>query len=426
MRYLRLLYVQVLIAIVLGIILGSFWPDAGVALQPLGNMFVNLVKMIIAPVIFCTVVLGIAGMENLRSVGKTGGLAIVYFEVMSTFALIIGLVIVNVVHPGEGMNYVPTPDDLAKVAASTSAGKGQSIITFLMDIIPKSLFGALTGGEVLPVLLVAILTGFAVHLSGERAKPFHDWVELLSVVVFRIVSIIMWVAPVGAFGAMAYTIGKSGLKSLANLGGLMACFYATCLIFVFVVLGIVARLHGFSIWRYLVYIKEELLIVLGASSSEAALPRLIAKLEHLGASKTVVGLVVPAGYSFNLDGTSIYLTMATVFIAQASNTPMDIWQQLSILAVLLITSKGAAGVTGSGFIVLASTLTALPSTQIPISAIALILGIDRFMSEARAITNFIGNGVATLVVARWCHALDDATLQKQLAAGAAVDSAVSA
>jgi aerobic C4-dicarboxylate transport protein len=424
MRYLRLLYVQVLIAIALGVLVGYLWPEVGVSFDPLGKGFVKLVKMIISPVIFCTVVLGIAGMENLRSVGKTGGLAILYFEVMSTFALIIGLIIVNVIHPGEGMNYVPTADDLAKVAASTSAGKGQTIVGFLIDIIPDSYFGGFARGDVLPVLFVAILTGFALHVSGEKGKPFYSFVESFSSVIFIVVNFIMRVAPLGAFGAMGYTIGKSGLKALANLGGLMGCFYLTCLIFVFVVLGTVARLNGFSIWRFVVYIKEELLIVLGASSSEAALPRLIAKLETLGASKTVVGLVVPAGYSFNLDGTSIYLTMATIFIAQASNTPMDIWQQLSILAVLLITSKGAAGVTGSGFIVLASTLAALPATQIPISAIALILGIDRFMSEARALTNFIGNGVATLVVARWCHALDDATLQKQLKSGPSEPEAV--
>lgn len=426
MKYLRLLYVQVLIAIVLGVVIGHFWPDLGISLEFLGKWFVKLVKMIIAPVIFCTVVLGIAGMENLRSVGRTGGLAIVYFEVLSTLALVIGLVVVNVVQPGAGMNFVPTAKDIQEVAAVTGTGKSPTVLQFIGDIIPDSLFGALARGEVLPVLFVAILSGFALHLSGEAARPLYAWIEQLSRVIFRIVNMIMRVAPIGAFGAMAYTIGKSGLGSLANLGGLMLCFYGTCLIFIFVVLGIVARLHGFSIWRFLNYIREELLIVLGASSSEAALPRLIAKLESLGAQKSVVGLVVPAGYSFNLDGTSIYLTMATLFIAQASNTPLALGHQLLVLGILLLTSKGAAGVTGSGFIVLVSTLTALPSLQIPVPAIALILGIDRFMSEARALTNFIGNGVATLVVARWVHALDDTKLRRGLAAGPPLEAAAHA
>lgn len=421
MRLLRLLYVQVLIAIVIGVILGYFWPDLGVQLKPLGDAFIKLVKMIIAPVILCTVVLGIAGMENLKSVGRTGGLAIVYFEVLSTVALIIGLVVVNTVQPGAGMNFVPSAKDIADVAATASSGKAPTVVQFLIGIIPDSLFGALAKGEILPVLFTAILFGFALNISGERARPLFTVIEQFSQVLFRVVNMIMRVAPVGAFGAMAFTIGKYGLSSLANLGGLMLCFYATCLLFILVVLGIVAHFHGFNILRFLNYIREELLIVLGASSSEAALPRLIAKLETLGAHKSVVGLVVPAGYSFNLDGTSIYLTMATLFIAQASNTTLDLTQQLTILAVLLLTSKGAAGVTGSGFIVLVSTLAAVPSIPIPISAIALILGIDRFMSEARAITNFIGNGVATLVVARWCNALDVETMQKRLLAGSPED-----
>jgi len=417
MKILRLLYVQVLIAIAIGVIVGNFWPAIGVTVEPLGTGFIKLVKMIIAPVIFCTVVLGIAGMENLKSVGRTGGLAIVYFEILSTVALIVGLVVVNFVEPGAGMNFVATAKDVADVAAKTSGGKPQTVAQFLLDIIPESFFGALARGEILPVLFIAILSGFALHMGGERTRPLFVLVEQFSQVLFRIVGMIMRVAPIGAFGAMAFTIGKYGVSSLANLGGLMACFYATCLVFIFVVLGIVARLHGFSLWRFLVYIREELFIVLGASSSEAALPRLMAKLETLGAHRSVVGLVVPAGYSFNLDGTSIYLTMATLFIAQASNTALDLTQQLTILGVLLLTSKGAAGVTGSGFIVLVSTLTAVPSIGIPVSAIALILGIDRFMSEARAITNFIGNGVATLVVARWCNALNGSTLTHRLANG---------
>jgi aerobic C4-dicarboxylate transport protein len=414
MRFLRLLYVQVLIAIAIGVLLGALWPDA-VQLKPLGDGFIKLVKMIIAPVIFCTVVLGISGMENLKSVGRTGGLALVYFEVLSTIALIIGLVIVNVVQPGAGMNFSASEKDLAALKDKTAGGAHLTLVQFLMDVIPDSFVGALAKGEILPVLVVAILTGFALHLGGARTRPLFAWVEQCNQVLFIIVGFIMRLAPLGALGAMAYTVGAYGLASLAKLGMLMACFYGTCVIFVFVVLGVVARLHGFSILRFLRYIREELFIVLGASSSEAALPRLMAKLESLGAHKSVVGLVVPAGYSFNLDGTSIYLTMAALFVAQITNTPLDLTQQLTILGVLLLTSKGAAGVTGSGFIVLVSTLAAVPS--IPVAGVAAILGIDRFMSEARAITNFIGNGVATLVVARWCHALDDETLQRRLAAG---------
>ena len=415
LHFLRVLYVQVLIAITIGILLGHFYPDLAIALKPLGDAFVKLIKMIIAPVIFCTVVLGIAGMENLKSVGRTGALAILYFEVLSTVALIIGLVVVNVVAPGSGMNVDPAALDAHSVAAYIGPGKMQTVQQFLIDIIPDTLLGALARGEILPVLFVAILTGFALHLSGERARPLFGIVEQINGLLFRIVSMIMKVAPLGALGAMAFTIGKYGVGALAQLGGLMLCFYATCLVFVFGVLGVVARLHGFGIWRFVRYIREELFIVLGTSSSEAALPRLMAKLEHLGAHKSVVGLVVPAGYSFNLDGTSIYLTMATVFIAQATNTPMDLGQQLTVLAVLLLTSKGAAGVTGSGFIVLAATLSAVGT--VPVAGVALILGIDRFMSEARALTNFVGNGVATLVVARWCGALQTDQLHAQLAAG---------
>ena len=412
MRALRHLYVQVLLAIALGVVLGYFAPDLGIAFKPLGDGFIRLVKMIIAPVIFCTVVLGIAGMENLKSVGKTGALAILYFEVLSTLALIIGLVVVNVAQPGAGMNFVPSAKAITDVAAYAGPGKSQTVVQFLMDIIPESLFGALAKGDILPVLLVAVLTGFALHTAGERGRPLFHWIEQFNVVLFRIVGMIMRVAPVGAFGAMAFTIGKYGVASLGNLGLLMACFYLTCALFIFVVLGIVARLHGFRIWAFLRHIREELFIVLGASSSEAGLPRLMDKLEGLGAHKSVVGLVVPAGYSFNLDGTSIYLSLASIFVAQATNTPLDLTQQLTILAVLLLTSKGAAGVTGSGFIVLVSTLSTIPS--IPVAGVALILGIDRFMSEARAITNFIGNGVATLVVARWCGALDTDRLQRTL------------
>jgi len=419
---LRILYVQVLIAITIGILLGHFQPDLAVSLKPLGDAFIKLIRMIIAPVIFCTVILGIAGMENLKSVGKTGALAILYFEILSTIALIIGLVVVNVVQPGGGMNVDPATLDTKAVAAYAGPGKMQTVTQFLLDIVPDTLVGALSRGEILPVLFIAILTGFALHLSGERGRALFSLVEQINQVLFRIVGMIMKVAPLGALGAMAFTIGKYGIMALTQLGFLMLCFYATCLLFIFVVLGVVARIHGFGIWRFIRYIREELLIVLGTSSSEAVLPRMMAKLESLGAHKSVVGLVIPAGYSFNLDGTSIYLTMATVFIAQATNTPMDLYQQLTVLAVLLLTSKGAAGVTGSGFIVLAATLSAVGT--VPVAGVALILGIDRFMSEARALTNLVGNGVATLVVARWCNALNGSTLQHRLEAGPVEDEAV--
>lgn len=415
MRFLRSLYVQVLIAIAIGILLGYFVPDFAVSLKPLGDAFIKLIKMIIAPIIFCTVVLGIAGMENLKSVGRTGAYALVYFEVLSTIALMIGLVVVNVAQPGGGMNIDPATLNAGAVAQFAGPGKMQTVTQFLLDIIPDTLVGAFAHVDILPVLFVAILSGFALHLAGEVARPLYDLVHQVSQVLFRIVGMIMKVAPIGAFGAMAFTIGKYGVGALAQLGGLMLCFYATCLLFIFGVLGIVARLHGFSIWRFVKYIRDELLIVLGTSSSEAVLPRMIAKLETLGAQKSVVGLVIPAGYSFNLDGTSIYLTMATLFIAQATNTPLDLFQQVTVLAILLLTSKGAAGVTGSGFIVLAATLSAVGT--VPVAGVALILGIDRFMSEARALTNLVGNGVATLVVARWCGALDRTQLQRQLESG---------
>ncbi len=415
MRFLRSLYVQVLIAIAIGILLGYFVPDFAVSLKPLGDAFIKLIKMIIAPIIFCTVVLGIAGMENLKSVGRTGAYALVYFEVLSTIALMIGLVVVNVVQPGGGMNIDPATLNAGAVAQFAGPGKMQTVTQFLLDIIPDTMVGAFAHVDILPVLFVAILSGFALHLAGEVARPLYGLVHQVSQVLFRIVGMIMKVAPIGAFGAMAFTIGKYGVGALAQLGGLMLCFYATCLLFIFGVLGIVARLHGFSIWRFVKYIRDELLIVLGTSSSEAVLPRMIAKLETLGAKKSVVGLVIPAGYSFNLDGTSIYLTMATLFIAQATNTPLDLFQQVTVLAILLLTSKGAAGVTGSGFIVLAATLSAVGT--VPVAGVALILGIDRFMSEARALTNLVGNGVATLVVARWCGALDSTLLQRQLESG---------
>ena len=407
------LYVQVITAIIIGVLLGHFWPATGEAMKPLGDGFIKLIKMIIAPIIFCTVVVGIAGMDDMKKVGKTGGLALLYFEIVSTRALVIGLLIVNLVNPGGGMHVDAKALDTKAIAAYTGPGKMASTTDFLLNVIPSSVVDAFAKGDILQVLLFSVLFGFALHAFGGRGTLVFDLIEKTSHVLFRIVGMIMKVAPIGAFGAMAFTIGKYGVSSLLSLGQLMATFYATCLIFVFLVLGTIARIHGFSIWRFIKYIKEELLIVLGTSSSESVLPRIMAKLENAGARKSVVGLVVPTGYSFNLDGTSIYLTMAAVFIAQATDTPMSLGQQLTLLAVLLLTSKGAAGVTGSGFIVLAATLSAVGN--VPVAGLALILGIDRFMSEARALTNLVGNGVATLVVAKWCGELDQGQLQAALA-----------
>ncbi|HUR89374.1 MAG TPA: dicarboxylate/amino acid:cation symporter [Ramlibacter sp.] len=406
------LYLQVITAVVIGVFLGHFWPAVGAEMKPLGDGFIKLIKMLIAPIIFCTVVVGIAGMEDMKKVGKTGGLALLYFEVVSTLALIIGLVLVNVIEPGTGMNVDPAALDTKGIAAYTGPGKMGTTTDFLLNLIPGTFFDAFAKGEILQVLLLAVLFGFALHGFGGRGTLVFDIIEKASHVLFRIVGYVMKLAPIGAFGAMAFTIGKYGLGSLFSLGKLMAAFYGTCLIFIFVVLGIIARAHGFSVWKLVKYIKEELLIVLGTSSSESVLPRMMEKMENLGAAKSTVGLVIPTGYSFNLDGTSIYLTMAAVFIAQATNTPMTLTQELTLLAVLLLTSKGAAGVTGSGFIVLAATLSAVG--HVPVAGLALILGIDRFMSEARALTNLVGNGVATLVVARWTGELDMERLRSHL------------
>ena len=400
----RSLYFQVICAVAAGVLLGHFYPALGSEMKPLGDGFIKLIKMMIAPIIFCTVVIGIAGMEDMKKVGKTGGLALLYFEVVSTFALIIGLVLVNLMQPGAGMNIDASTLDTKAVAAFTGPGKMVGTTDFILNIIPSTLVDAFAKGEILQVLLVAVLFGFALHRFGGRGTMVFDFIEKTSHVLFTIVGFIMKLAPIGAFGAMAFTIGKYGVSSLFSLGKLMGAFYLTCLIFIFVVLGLIARFHGFSIWKFIKYIKEELLIVLGTSSSESVLPRMMEKMENLGAKKTTVGLVIPTGYSFNLDGTSIYLTMAAVFIAQATNTPMTLTQELTLLAVLLLTSKGAAGITGSGFIVLAATLSAVGT--VPVAGLALILGIDRFMSEARALTNLIGNGVATIVVAKWTNELD--------------------
>lgn len=414
------LYVQVLIAIAIGIALGHFYPDTAKLMKPLGDGFVKLIKMAIAPIIFCTVVTGIAGMQSMKAVGKTGGMALLYFEVVSTIALIIGLAVVNIVQPGSGMHadVATLTAEMNKNAALTgyiASGAKQSTIEFFMNVIPNTVVGAFANGDILQVLFFSVLFGYALHRMGEYGQPVFQFIDRFTHVMFNIINVIMKVAPIGAFGAMAFTIGAYGLGSLVQLGQLMLCFYITCILFVLVVLGSIARAHGFSILRFIAYIREELLIVLGTSSSESALPRMIAKMEKLGADKSVVGLVIPTGYSFNLDGTSIYLTMAAVFIAQATDTPMDISHQLTLLVVLLIASKGAAGVTGSGFIVLAATLSAVG--HLPVAGLALILGIDRFMSEARALTNLVGNGVATIVVAKWCKQLDEKTLSDELAAG---------
>ncbi|MDR3431181.1 MAG: dicarboxylate/amino acid:cation symporter [Rouxiella aceris] len=406
------LYFQVLTAITLGVLLGHFYPELGAQMKPLGDGFVKLIKMIIAPVIFCTVVTGIAGMESMKAVGRTGAIALLYFEIVSTLSLILGLIIVNVVQPGAGMNIDPAALDAKAVAVYAEQAQSQGIIPFLMDIIPGSVIGAFASGNILQVLMFAVLFGFALHHLGPKGQLMFNFIESFSNVIFGIINMIMRLAPLGAFGAMAFTIGKYGLGSLVQLGQLILCFYLTCVLFVVVVLGLIARFTGFSIFKFVSYIKEELLIVLGTSSSESALPRMLDKMERLGCKKSVVGLVIPTGYSFNLDGTSIYLTMAAVFIAQATNTHMDIWHQITLLVVLLLSSKGAAGVTGSGFIVLAATLSAVG--HLPVAGLALILGIDRFMSEARALTNLIGNGVATIVVAKYCDQLDEKQLKATL------------
>ena len=381
-------------------------------MKPLGDGFIKLIKMIIAPIIFCTVVLGIAGTRDLKKVGKTGGLALLYFEVVSTLALLLGLFVVNVVRPGAGMNVDVRTLDSGSVAAYTGPGKMLGTTDLLLNVIPSTFVDAFAKGEILQVLLLAVLFGIALQRLGARGIPVFELIEKIAAVLFEIVRLIMRVAPIGAFGAMAFTIGKYGLGSLVSLAKLMATFYFTCLVFVFGILGTIARSQGFRITKFLRYIREELLLVLGTSSSEAALPTLMAKMEALGAGRQTVGLVIPAGYSFNLDGTSIYLTMAAIFVAQATNSPMTWGSQLTLLAVLLLMSKGAAGVTGSGFIVLAATLSAVGN--VPVGGLALIFGIDRFMSEARALTNIVGNGVASLVVARWTGDLDSDALKREL------------
>ena len=407
------LYLQVLIAIVLGVAVGHFHPGFGESLKPLGDAFIKLIKMLIGPIIFTTVVSGIGGMGDLKAVGRVGLKALIYFEGVTTLALVIGLVVANAFAPGAGMHATAATLDAGAVAQYTKAAQNLTTTQQLLHIIPDTFVGAFVGGEVLQVLVIALLFGVALTSLGKAGQSIIDLCHDVSKVFFRIVQIVSRVAPLAAFGAMAFTIGKYGLGSLKSLAGLMACVYLTCFLFVTVVLGTIARACGFSLWKILRYIREELLIVIGTSSSESALPGLMAKMEKAGCRPSVVGVVVPSGYSFNLDGTCIYLTMAALFIAQATDTPLSLGQQLSLLAVLLLTSKGAAGVTGSGFITLAATLAA--TGTVPVAGMALILGVDRFMSEARAITNFIGNTVATLVIAKWDGALDTARAEEVLA-----------
>jgi len=414
-RLLGLLYIQVLIGIVLGFLVGALWPEFGAALKPLGDAFVKLIKMVIAPVIFCTVALGIAQMGDMKKFGRIGGKALLYFEAVTTLALAIGLLVGEIIRPGAGFNIDPATLDPSAADAYVKRAEADSVTEHLMNIIPDTFFGAFSGGDLLQVLLVAILFGFACTRLGETGRQVSAMLEKIVAVFFRIIHTIVRLAPIGAFGAMAFTIGRYGMGSLVPLASLILCFYITCLLFVALVLGGIARLVGFSLWRFLSYIREELLITLGASSSEPALPKMIEKLERLGAQPAVVGLVIPTGYSFNLDGTSIYLTLAILFLAQATNIDLSLMEMLTILLVAMLTSKGASGVTGAGFVTLAATLSVVPA--IPMVALATIVGIDRFMSECRAITNIIGNGVATLAVARWEGELDMAKLRSELARG---------
>ncbi|MFJ1303042.1 dicarboxylate/amino acid:cation symporter [Pseudomonadota bacterium AL_CKDN230030165-1A_HGKHYDSX7] len=415
-KFYQILYVQVLFAIVVGVLLGYFKPDLGEAMKPLGDGFIKLVKMIIAPVIFITVATGIAAMSDLKKVGRVAGKSMLYFLVFSTLALIIGMIVSHIVQPGAGLHIDPASLDQKQVADYVTKAHDSTITGFLLNIIPSTIFSPFVSGDILQVLFVAVLFGISMALVGERAKPILDFLNALSRPVFKLVAILMRAAPVGAFGAMAFTIGKYGIKSVINLAMLVGTFYATSVLFVVVVLGLVARYNGFSIIKLVRYIREELLLVLGTSSSEAALPTLMQKMERAGCSKSVVGLVVPTGYSFNLDGTNIYMTMAALFIAQACDIPLTLGDQILLLLVAMLSSKGAAGVTGAGFITLAATLSVVPT--VPVAGMALILGVDRFMSECRALTNLVGNATASIVVARWEGELDhdqlDAALNGQL------------
>jgi len=416
------LYIQVLIAIALGILVGYFYPNTGKALKPLGDGFISLIKMMIAPVIFCTVVHGISSMGDLKRVGRVGIKALLYFEAVSTLALAIGLIVGELIQPGAGFNIDPSTMDPGAVATYVTKAKQEGIVPHLMAIIPDSYFGALARGDLLQVLLVSILSGFAIAFLGKAGEPIAHAIDMAAKVFFGVIRMIVRVAPIGAFGAMAFTVGAYGVGALWNLVALIGTFYLTSVLFVLLVLGTIARLAGFSIIRFIAYIKDELLIVLGTSSSETVLPQMIQKMEHLGASRPVVGLVIPTGYSFNLDGTNIYMTLATLFLAQATNTHLTIWQELGILGIAMITSKGASGVTGAGFITLAATLAIVP--DIPIQSLAILVGIDKFMSECRALTNLIGNGVACVVISRSEGELDKDKLHETMAHPIAIGEAL--
>lgn len=400
----QILYVQVIFAILLGIALGHFYPDIGTSLKPLGDAFIKIVKMIIAPVIFLTVVTGIAGMNNIKKVGNVAAKSMLYFLTFSTLALVIGLIIANIIRPGDGLNISPDSLDSSRVISYVEKAHESSIVGFLMNIIPDTVVSPLVNGNILQVLFISVIFGIALAATGKKGEPVLEFFQHLSEPIFKMVGILMKLAPIGAFGAMAFTIGKYGISSIGNLMMLIVTFYITSLLFVLIILGAVAKYNGFSIIQLIKYIKDELLLVLGTSSSEAALPGLMKKMENLGCEKSVVGLVIPTGYSFNLDGTNIYMTMAALFIAQATNIELSLYEQISLLFVAMISSKGAAGVTGAGFITLAATLSVVPS--VPVAGMALILGIDRFMSECRALTNIVGNACASIVIARWENALD--------------------
>jgi aerobic C4-dicarboxylate transport protein len=409
------LYVQVLIAVIFGILLGHFYPSIGQAMKPLGDNFLKLIKLMVAPLIFCTVVHGLASMRDIRSVGRVGIKSLAYFELMTTLALIIGMIAVNLLKPGSGMHVDPKALDVSTIAAYTKSAHEQTVVGFLSHIIPQTVFGAFAEGNILQVLFVSIIFAFGLQMLGERGKPLLNVIDAGAHTFFNMVRIVMYVSPIGAFGSMAFTIGKFGVVSLASYGQLLVTYYITAFLFVFVILGLVCRLCGFSLFQFLRYIRDELLIVLGTSSSESALPRLMAKLERLGCEKSTVGLVVPAGYSFNLDGSCINMTVLAIFIAQATDTSLSFGQQLTILLVLLLTSKGAASVSGGAFIVLAATLS---STAIPVAGLVLVLGIYRFISEGGALVNVIGNGIAAIVVSKWEKSLDESVLKQQLSQGA--------
>ena len=423
LRYFRILYVQVLLGVVAGVVVGALWPHLGESLKPLGDAFIKLIKMAIAPVIFCTVAGGIAGMGDIKAFGRLGARTLIYFELVSTLALGVGLIVGVVVHPGQGFNIDPATLD-PKVGAEylSKAAHGQGVVDYLLHLIPDTFVGAFANGDLLPVLVIAILAGFACTQMGPAGEKAAAVLDDIARLFFAIIGVVVRLAPIGAFGAMAFTIGKYGVASLVKLGALVGTFYLTSFLFVLIVLGAIAWLSGFSILKFLAYIREELLIVLGSSSSESALPLLMAKLERLGAGKATVGLVVPTGYSFNLDGTNIYMTLATLFLAQATNTHLSLAQMATVLGVSMLTSKGASGVTGAGFITLAATLAVVPG--LPIAALALLVGVDRFMSECRALTNIIGNGVGALVIARWEGDLDRARLKSELDRGPISETAL--